>query len=105
MSNEEQKLYQLLRDDKECRKSNWECVRRYYEICYGISLPKLNGIPKPFTIERKARLMKSEFAECRDAESDKIKQEEVAKFKEMALDHNKFERPNEDIPVRKENWW
>lgn len=95
MSKEEYKLYQLLRDEKECRKSNWECVRRYYEVCYGISLPKLRGLPNPFTIERKARLMKSEFVECRDKESDKIKLEEISKYKEMALDRNKFEGPQE----------
>lgn len=115
MTDDELTMYQILRDDPACRRSNWEAVRSFYLKQYGISLPALRGLPTIWTVERMIRTLKSEYPnKLTDEKEREIKEEEVTKYKDMARDENKPVKPQNE-PKKEEqgrlgvfgepSWW
>ena len=110
MTKEELIMYNILKTNQSARDSNWEAVREFYWQRYLINLPKLENEMNIWTVERMIRTLKSLYKECTDESSDAIKEVEVDKYKEMALDDNKPLKPElqkvEEIKLQGEGiWW
>ncbi len=97
MTKDEQVLYNILKNDPNCRKSNYEAVRKFYKEVYGIYLPIIpRDMPSIWTVERSIRTLKSTYPkELTDTKEREIKAEMVDRYKEMALDENKPVKPKE----------
>lgn len=102
MSDDELALYQIIKNNRSCRNSNWEATRAFYKIQYGVDLPDLKGLPTPSSIDRTIRMLKSLYPkDLTDSEERKIKEDQITKYKEAALDKNK---PVKEEQTRLE-WW
>lgn len=101
MTEDELALYKIIKNNRSCRNSNWEATRAFYKIQYGVDLPDLKGLPTPSSIDRTIRALKALYPkDLTDEEERKIKEDQISKFKEAALDKNK--------PVKDEQiglWW
>lgn len=106
MTDDERVLYNILKDNPEARSSNWEAVRQFYFRRYLVKLPDLKGLPTVWTIERSIRTLKSLYHECNDEKANKVHEDKVSEYKNMALDHNK---PAKTTPEKSEQiemkWW
>ena len=90
MTDDELTMFQILKRDKECRNNNYQAVRTFYKMQYGVDLPALKGLPTIWTIERLIRTLKSEYpSELTDSEERQIKNSQEDLYKERALDANK----------------
>lgn len=96
MTDKEQVMYDILKNNPKARKNNYEAVREWYRQVYGINLPSLEKCEEQYaTVERWIRLLKSLYpSELTDDEERKLKADLEEQFKEKALDKNK--------PVKKE---
>lgn len=96
MSEAEELMYRILKNNKMARDSNWEAVRLFYLEKYGINLPKLEGKEAIWTVERMIRTLKALYPkDLTDAEERQIKAEKEMQYKEQALDRNKPIKPAE----------
>ena len=94
MTEDELTMFQILKNNKDCRNNNWEAVRRFYMTQYGINLPALRGVPTIWTIERMIRSLKEVYPnELTDQEERQIKEDMQSVYKEKALDRNKPMKP------------
>ena len=94
MNDDELTMFQILKNNRQARNSNWEAVREFYMRQYGINLPALKGLPTIWTIERMIRTLKEAYPrELTDAEERQIKRDMVDAYKEAALDKNKPVKP------------
>ena len=90
MTEEEQTMFTILKNNPECRLSNEEALREFYLLMYGINIPKLDGTMKIQTVLRMIRTLKSEYPkELTDPEERQIKADMQMIYKERALDRNK----------------
>lgn len=99
MTPNEKVLYEILVNSQDARNSNWEAVRMFYKKQYNIILPELKDLPTIWTIERSIRTLKGMYHECTDEESKKIKEEQIDKYKQQALEKPMKEEQIELV------WW
>ena len=101
MTSDESVMYQILKNSKSCRDSNWEAVRTFYQAQYVVSLPELRGLPTVWTVERMVRTLKSTYPrELTDPEERQIKAEQETEFKEKARDDNRPVKEEEQLELR-----
>jgi hypothetical protein len=68
MTEEEQTMFTILKNNPECRLSNEEALREFYLLMYGINIPKLDGVMKIQTVLRMIMTLKELYpAELTDA--------------------------------------
>ena len=91
MTDKEKTMFNILKYNKKARNNNYEAVREWYRVTYGINLPSLENCEEEYgTVERWIRQLKSLYpSELTDEEERKIKSDMEDVFKERALDKNK----------------
>jgi len=95
MTKDERIMYEILKNNKSARDSNWEAVREFFWQRYDINLPKLDNTVTVWTVERMIRTLKALYHECTDEEERMIKAAMEDEYKEKALDKNKPLKPQE----------
>ena len=99
MNENEQILFQILKNNPQARKNNWYAVRMFYWQRYGVKLPDMGNLPAIWTIERSIRTLKEMYRECNDESAEAVKKAQESKYKQQAI-----EKPMKAEQIEMK-WW